>query len=159
MGFPCYMSNCHRTVPCNPCVWFLSFFLSILFAPLLEHRADFSVPTIIFTDGRTPWTGDQLFSRPLSKRRTTQTQNKHIHTPNIHALCGIRTDVPSFRASEKSTCLKTAWLPWPPFDYHSITIVNWSLLHEINFWVAFPYYRSNYHRVKNCSLPSCLCRR
>jgi hypothetical protein len=44
-----------------------------------------------FTDGRTPCTSDQLVARPLPKHRTTQTQNKHIHTPNIHVLCGIRT--------------------------------------------------------------------
>jgi hypothetical protein len=31
------------------------------------------------TDGRTPWTSDQLVARPLPKHRTTQTQNKHIH--------------------------------------------------------------------------------
>ncbi|PNF19818.1 hypothetical protein B7P43_G14295 [Cryptotermes secundus] len=42
-----------------------------------------------FTDGRTPWTGDQLVARPLPKHRTTQTQNKRIHTPNIHVLFGI----------------------------------------------------------------------
>jgi hypothetical protein len=61
---------------------------------------------IIFTDGRTPWTGDQLVARPLSKHRTTQTQNKRKHTPNIHALTGIRTHDPGFRASEDSTRLK-----------------------------------------------------
>jgi hypothetical protein len=57
-----------------------------------------------FTDGRTPWTSDQLVARPLPKHRTTQTQNKHIHTPNIHALCGIWTHDPSFRVSEDSSC-------------------------------------------------------
>jgi hypothetical protein len=50
-----------------------------------------------FTDGRTPWTGDQLVA---------QTQNKRIHTPNIHALCGILTHDPGFRASEDSSCLR-----------------------------------------------------
>jgi hypothetical protein len=59
-----------------------------------------------FTDGRTPWTSDHLVARPLPKHRTTQTQNKHIHIPNIHALCGIRTHDPGFRASEDSTCLR-----------------------------------------------------
>jgi hypothetical protein len=59
-----------------------------------------------FTDGRTTWTSDQLVARPLPKHRTTQTQNKHVHTPNIYALCGIRTQDPSFRASEGSTCLR-----------------------------------------------------
>jgi hypothetical protein len=58
-----------------------------------------------FTDGRTPWTSDQLVARPLSKHRTTQTQNKHVHIPNIHALCRIRIHDPGFRASEDSTCL------------------------------------------------------
>jgi hypothetical protein len=57
-----------------------------------------------FTDGRTPWTSDQLQSRPLLKHTATQTQNKHIHIPNIHALCGIRTHDPCFWASDQ--CLK-----------------------------------------------------
>jgi hypothetical protein len=59
-----------------------------------------------FTDGRTPWTSDQLVARPLPKHKTTQTQIKHIHIPNIHDLCGIRTQDPDFRASEESTCLR-----------------------------------------------------
>jgi hypothetical protein len=33
-------------------------------------------------------------------------QNKHIHTPNIHAFCGIRTHDPSVRTSEDSSCLR-----------------------------------------------------
>jgi hypothetical protein len=61
---------------------------------------------IIFTDGRTPWTSDQLVTRPLPKHRATKTQNKHIHIPHIHALCRIRTHDPGFRASEDSTCLR-----------------------------------------------------
>jgi hypothetical protein len=60
-----------------------------------------------FTDRRASWTGDHLVARPLPKHRTTQTQNKHIHIPNIHASCGIRTHDPGFRASEDSTCLRT----------------------------------------------------
>jgi hypothetical protein len=59
-----------------------------------------------FTDGRTPWTSDQLVARTLRKYRTTQTQNKHIHAPNIHALCGIRTHDLSFRASETVHALR-----------------------------------------------------
>jgi hypothetical protein len=45
----------------------------------------------LFTIGRIPWTGDQLVARPLPKHLTAQTQNKHIYTPNIYALGGIRT--------------------------------------------------------------------
>jgi hypothetical protein len=59
-----------------------------------------------FTAGRTPWTGDQPVARSLPTHRTTQTQNKHIHTPNIRAFCGIRTHDLGFRASEDSTCLR-----------------------------------------------------
>jgi hypothetical protein len=58
-----------------------------------------------FTDGRTSWTSDQLFVMPLHIHRTTQTQNKHIHIPNMHALCGIRNQDPGFQESEDSTCL------------------------------------------------------
>jgi hypothetical protein len=43
---------------------------------------------------------DQPVARPLPKHRTTQTQSKRIHTPNIHALIGIWTHDPSVRASE-----------------------------------------------------------
>jgi hypothetical protein len=59
-----------------------------------------------FTDGRTPWTSDHLVTRPLPKHRTTQTLNKRIYTPNIHALSGFRTHDPSVRASEDSSCLR-----------------------------------------------------
>jgi hypothetical protein len=51
-------------------------------------------------------TSDQPVARSLPKHRTTQTQNKHIHIPNIHAFCRIRTHDPGFRASEGSTCLR-----------------------------------------------------
>jgi hypothetical protein len=49
---------------------------------------------------------DQLVARPLPKHGTTQTQNKRIHTPNIHALNGIRTRDPSVRANEDNSCLR-----------------------------------------------------
>jgi hypothetical protein len=52
---------------------------------------------IIFTDGRTPWTSDQHVARPLPKCRTTQTQNKHIHTPT--PCVGFEPTIP---ASERA---------------------------------------------------------
>jgi hypothetical protein len=52
------------------------------------------------------WTSHQLVARPLPKHRTAQTQNKHIYTPNIHALNGIRTHEHSVPASEDSSCLR-----------------------------------------------------
>jgi hypothetical protein len=68
--------------------------------PLLQFR------NLFYTDGRSLWEGDQPVARPLPKHRTTQTQNKRIHTPNIHALSGIRTHDPSVRASKDSSCLR-----------------------------------------------------
>jgi hypothetical protein len=47
--------------------------------PLIQFRNHF------FADGRTPWTSDQPVASSLPKHRTTQTQNKHIHTPTIAA--------------------------------------------------------------------------
>jgi hypothetical protein len=49
---------------------------------------------------------DQAVTRPLPKHRATQTQNKHTHTPNIRALRGIETHVPSVQASEYSSYLR-----------------------------------------------------
>jgi hypothetical protein len=43
--------------------------------PLLGLGRFFSF-LILYTVGRTPWTGDQPAARPLLKQRTTQTQNK-----------------------------------------------------------------------------------
>jgi hypothetical protein len=62
--------------------------------PLIQFRNHF------FTYGRTPWTSDQPVARSLPKHRKILTQNKRIHTPNIHALSGTGTHVPSVRASE-----------------------------------------------------------
>jgi hypothetical protein len=55
--------------------------------------------------GRTPWAGDQLVARPLPihKHRKAHT---HTQTLKIHALCGIQTHDPGFRASEDSACLR-----------------------------------------------------
>jgi hypothetical protein len=69
-------------------------------------QASYSVPQSFFTERKTPWMSDQHVARPLSKHRTTQTQNKCIDTSNIHALSGIRTHDPSDRASEDSSCLR-----------------------------------------------------
>jgi hypothetical protein len=68
--------------------------------PLFQFRNNF------FTDCRTSWKGDQRLARPLPTHRATRIQNKHNHTPNIHALSGIRTHNPSIRRSEDSSWLR-----------------------------------------------------
>jgi hypothetical protein len=45
-------------------------------------------------------------SRGLYLKTGQHKQNKYIHIPNIHALCGIRTHDPGFRVSEDSSCLR-----------------------------------------------------
>jgi hypothetical protein len=55
---------------------------------------------ILYTVGRTPWTGDQPVSRPLPMHRTTQTQNKRTETsmppvgfePTIPVFERVKTD-------------------------------------------------------------------
>jgi hypothetical protein len=83
---------------------YFPFFFHWFFQPIRGPGLLFS-SVIIFTDGRTPWTSDQPVARPLSKHRTTQTQNKSMHILNIHALSGIRTHDPSVRG-EDSSCLR-----------------------------------------------------
>jgi hypothetical protein len=98
-----------------------------------------------FTDGRTSWTSDQLVARPLPKRRTTQTRNKHIHIPNIHALSGIRTHDPGFRASEDSTCLR-------PLGYCDRRRTLYKVIFKLNrctYSIAF-YLNLNYRYICSC---------
>jgi hypothetical protein len=60
---------------------YLSIYLSIYdSAVLLLDLGRFSSFLIIYTDGRTPWTGDQPVARPLPTHKTTQTQNKRTQT-------------------------------------------------------------------------------
>jgi hypothetical protein len=40
----------------------------------------------------------------LNKRQCKHRINAHTHTPNIHALSGVRTHDPNARASENSLC-------------------------------------------------------
>jgi hypothetical protein len=67
--------------------------------PLLQFH------NLIYTAGRTPWTGDQSVVRPLPTHMIKQIQ-KNAHT-DIHASSVIRTHDPSVRVSEDNSCL------WP----------------------------------------------
>jgi hypothetical protein len=49
-----------------------------LYSPLLELCGRFFSFLILYTVGRTPWTGDHHVARPLPTHRTTLTQNKRI---------------------------------------------------------------------------------
>jgi hypothetical protein len=53
----------------------------------------------------TPWASDQLVARHLYLHTNTE-KLTHKQTLNIHALSGIRTHDPGFRANEDSACLR-----------------------------------------------------
>jgi hypothetical protein len=110
---------------------FLSFFLSFILSLWLFGR--FFSFLILYTVGRTPWTGDQPVSRPLPTHRTTQTQNKRTQTSmhcvgfeptilvferekTVHALeCAVtvigRANFPSriFPTASPKICVKTVF--------------------------------------------------
>jgi hypothetical protein len=50
-----------------------------LYGPLLDLGRFFSL-LILYTVGRTPWTGDQPVARPLPNHRTAKTENKRTQT-------------------------------------------------------------------------------
>jgi hypothetical protein len=54
-------------------------YLSMALQPFVGPWPLFSF-LILYTVGRTPWTGDQPVARPLPIHRTTQTQNKRTQT-------------------------------------------------------------------------------
>jgi hypothetical protein len=117
------MSLCVMLLRVNPwsVVVVCTFFL-ITLQPLWALTA-FQSPDL-FTTGRTPWTSDQLVARPLPKHRTAQTQNKHIYTPNIHALNGIRTYDHSIWASDDSSCLRPLGYRDRPSVHTTVKIIT-----------------------------------
>jgi hypothetical protein len=85
----------------------------------VEDFSFFHFSLDLYTIGRISWTRDRPIARPLPKYRTTKRENKyaHTHTPNTHALSGIRTHDHSGWASEDSLCLT------PP-GYIKYTVCN-----------------------------------
>jgi hypothetical protein len=65
-----------------------------LYSPLLDVGR-FFIFLILYTVGRTPWTGDQPVARPLPTHRTTQTQNKR--TQLSMRQVGFETTIPVFQ--------------------------------------------------------------
>jgi hypothetical protein len=61
---------------------------------------------ILYTVGRTPWTGDQPVARSLPTHTERHKHRINAHDRDIHTLSGIRTHDRSFRASEDSACLR-----------------------------------------------------
>jgi hypothetical protein len=60
--------------------------------------ASTSVCNLSYTVGRTPWASDQRVARPLPTHRTTQTQNKRIHT--FMPWVGSESTIPVFERAK-----------------------------------------------------------
>jgi hypothetical protein len=58
-----------------------------------------------FTDGRTPWTSDQLVATSLPKHMRAQTQNKRIHTHTKHPCLVWDSNPISQPPSERRQCM------------------------------------------------------
>jgi hypothetical protein len=85
----CYIRSSNRITFRAMCLW--------LYSPSLNLNRFFSF-LILYTVGRTPWTGDQPVASPLP------THNTNTNTINSHTV--IRTHHSSVRASEDSSCLR-----------------------------------------------------
>jgi hypothetical protein len=98
-------------------------------APILDHRADYWVSWYL-TDGRTPWTGDQLVARPLPvhKHRKTRTHIKHP--------CTRRDSNPQSRppSDRRLFMPQSARLPRPAHATVGITKSNYTLtcIHHVS---------------------------
>jgi hypothetical protein len=75
-----------------------------LYSPLNLGR--FFSFLILYTVGRTPWTGDQPVARPLPTQRTTQTQNKSTQT--TMSRMGFEPTIPVFERANTIHALDRA---------------------------------------------------
>jgi hypothetical protein len=93
----------------------------------------FQFRNLFYTDGRTPWTGDQPVPRPLPKHRTTQTQTSIPRVgfeptipvleraKTVHALDRATTVIGFRGIHHLKFCMK---LLFPTFDLHVQNVAN-----------------------------------
>jgi hypothetical protein len=72
--------------------------MALLVQSFLLDLGRFSTFLILYTIGRTPWTGHQSVARPLPTHRTTQTQNKHTQTSM--PWVGFEPTIPAFERAK-----------------------------------------------------------
>jgi hypothetical protein len=84
----------------------LSIYLSIYGSTALVDLGRLFTSLILYTVGRTPWTGDQSVARPLTTHRTTQGQNKRtqISMPWV----GFEPTIPLFERAMRVRALDRA---------------------------------------------------
>jgi hypothetical protein len=100
---PFISHECHES---NQCKYrFIHFFSFYGSAALWTFDLFFSF-LILYTLGRTPWTGDQPVSRPLLTHRTTEIQNKRTQT-TMHQV-GYEPTIPVFERAKAVHALDRA---------------------------------------------------
>jgi hypothetical protein len=120
---------------------FLSlFFFNGSFIPF-RTMPSFSVPHSFFTDGRTPWTSNQLVARPLSKHRILHRINAYTHQTSMPWM-GFEPTIP---ASERAkiiyalNCSATV-IGW--FSYIRIHISNYIISFCLSFRMLYIFLTS-----------------
>jgi hypothetical protein len=96
------------------------FFFHWLYSPLGPWPLLFSFMIILQMVGLLGWVISLSQGLYLITGQHTRTRTR-VHAPNIHALSGIRTHVPSFRASEDSSSLR----PLVYCDRPLVSLVTW----------------------------------
>jgi hypothetical protein len=79
-------------------IWYIDNIIIITALEPFVGALPFLISLILYTVGRTPWTGDQPVVRDLPTHRTTLKHRMNAHNTDIRALSGIRTHHPSVRA-------------------------------------------------------------
>jgi hypothetical protein len=75
------------------------------YSSLLDLGRFFSF-LVLYTVGRTPWTGDQPVAKPLPAHRTVLTQNKYTQTFMPHV--GFELMIPVFERAKTVHALDSA---------------------------------------------------
>jgi hypothetical protein len=90
------------------------------YSPFIEPWPLFSF-LILYSVGRTPWTGYQPVARQVSTNRKTQTQYKRtqISMPWV----GFETAVPAFQREKTGSCLRRCHCDWRCSKHYK----NWTL--------------------------------
>jgi hypothetical protein len=79
-------------------------------APLFLDVGRYFSFLILYTNGRTTWTGDQPATRPLTTHRTTQSQNKRTTTSMTQV--GFEPTIPVFERAKTVHVLDRAARTW-----------------------------------------------
>jgi hypothetical protein len=96
--FKCFVLLIPITIEPNAHFFFPSFFFSLYGSTAIWVFGRFFSFLILYTVGRTSWTGNQPVAKPLPTHRTTQTQNKGAQTSMFRV--GLEPTNPVFKRTK-----------------------------------------------------------